>query len=43
METSNLPDAQFKILVIRLLNDFSENFNYERKNIKIEIKIKSHK
>ena len=26
METSNLPDAEFKTLVIRVLNEFSENF-----------------
>ena len=45
METSNLPDADFKILVIRMLNELrgriqelSENFNKEIGNIKIEIK-----
>ena len=44
METSNLPDADFKILVIRMLNELrgriqelSENFNKEIGNIKIEI------
>ena len=44
METSNLPDAQFKTLIIRLLNElrvradeFSENFNKEIENIKIEL------
>ena len=38
METSNLPDAEFKTLVIKMLNDLSENFNKEIRNIKIEIK-----
>ena len=27
IETSNLPITEFKILVIRMLNDLSENFN----------------
>ena len=27
METSNLLDAEFKILVIRMLNELSENLN----------------
>ena len=27
MEMSNLPDAELKTLVIRVLNDLSENFN----------------
>ena len=31
METRNLPDAEFKTLVIRMLNDLSENFNKETK------------
>ena len=41
METSNLPDAEFKTLVIRMLNELrgrvdelSENFNKEIENIK---------
>ena len=44
METSNLRDAEFKTLVIRLLNelwgrrdDLSENFNNKIRNIKKEI------
>ena len=39
METSHLPDAQFKIVVIKMLKEFwgrvdklSENFNKEREN-----------
>ena len=27
IETSNPPDAEFKKLIIRLLNELSENFN----------------
>ena len=41
MESSNLTDAEFKILVIKMLNElresvgnFSENFNKEIKNHK---------
>ena len=44
METSNLPDAEFKTLDIRILHDLrgrgeelSENFNKEIKDIKMEI------
>ena len=44
MEMSNLPDAEFKILVIRMLNElrgridnFSENFNKEMRKIKMGI------
>ena len=44
MEASNLPDIEFKILVIRMLSELrgrvdelSDNFNKEIKNIKIEI------
>ena len=44
METSNLPDAEFKTLDIRILRDLkrkggelSENFNEEIKDIKMEI------
>ena len=29
MKTSNLPDAEFKTLVIRMLNDLNEYFNKE--------------
>ena len=36
-ETSNLPDTEFKTLVIRMFNDLSENFNTEIENIKMEI------
>ena len=44
METSSLLDAEFKTLVIRMLNELSENFNSmkksqsEMKDILIEIK-----
>ena len=41
METSNLPDAEFKTLIIRMLNklrgridELNENFNKEIVNIK---------
>ena len=34
METSNLPDSEFKTLVIRMINNLSENFNKEIGNIK---------
>ena len=37
METSNLPDDEFKTLVIRMLDELSENFNKEIGNIKKEI------
>ena len=44
METSNLPDAEFKALVIRMLNELgrrieelSENFNEEIEDIKMVI------
>ena len=43
METSNLPNAEFKTLIIRMLSEFrgtedelSENFNKEIRNTKIE-------
>ena len=42
MESSNLTDAEFKILVVKMLNElhkFSENFNKEIKNIKMKIEI----
>ena len=46
MESSNLTDAEFKTLVIKMVNElsgsfnkFSENFNKEIKNIKIEMEI----
>ena len=44
METSNLPDAEFKALVIRMVNELrgrvdelSEDFSKEIGNIKVEI------
>ena len=37
METSNLLDAEFKTLVIIVLNDLSENINKEIGNIKMEL------
>ena len=37
MELSNLPDAEFKMLVIRILSDLSESFNKETGNIQMEI------
>ena len=40
METSNLPKAEFKTLVVRTLNKFSENFNKEIGNIKMWIENK---
>ena len=47
METSNLPDAEFKTLVIRMLSvlmggveKLSENLNKEIGNIKIKISTK---
>ena len=50
METSNLSDAEFKILVIRMLkerwrrvDELCENFNKEKENIKVEIKKNSQK
>ena len=43
MERSNLPDKEFKVMVIKLLiilgkriDEHSENFNRDLKNIKIE-------
>ena len=37
MEKSNLPDADFKTLVIRMLRDLNENFNKDiKRNIKKE-------
>lgn len=45
METSNLPDVEFKNLLIRMLNELREsadklceNFTKETENIKMEIK-----
>lgn len=39
METCNLPDKEFKVLVLKMLtelerrvNEYSENFNTEREN-----------
>ena len=37
MEISNLPDAEFKTLVIRMLKEFSEDFNSIKK-IQLETK-----
>ena len=37
MEKSNLPDAEFKTLVIRMLNVVNENFYQEIGNIKMEV------
>lgn len=37
METSNLPDAGFKTLVMRMLSDLSENVNRKIRNIKMVI------
>ena len=43
METSNLPDAEFKTLVIRMIKEhrekveLTENFNKDLRNIKTEI------
>ena len=44
MESSNLTDADFKTMVIKMLNElmesvdeFSENFNKEIKNIRMEM------
>ena len=37
METSNLPDAEFKTLVIRMLNELSEN-HYSIENAQSEMK-----
>ena len=42
MKSSNLTDAEFKTLVIKILNDLLgsvENFNKEIKNIKMEMEI----
>ena len=36
MKTSNLPDAEFKTLVIRMFNDLSKNFNKWIGNLKME-------
>ena len=48
METNNLPDAEFRTLVIRMLNElrgrvekFSKNFNRDKGNIKMEIENKN--
>ena len=37
MEASNLPVAEFKTLVIRMLNDLSNDFNKKIESIKIGI------
>ena len=36
METSFLPDTEFKTLAIKMLNELSKNFNKEIENIKKE-------
>ena len=33
MEASNLPDTEFKNILIRLLKEFSKNFNSMKKDI----------
>ena len=40
METGDLPDAEFKTLFIKMLNDLSENFSKELGNIKMDKWIK---
>ena len=35
METSKQPDAEFKTLVIRMLNELSKNFNIIKKGMGI--------
>ena len=37
IEKSNLPDAEFKTLVIRMLSDLTEDLNQETGNIKVKI------
>ena len=39
VETNKLPNAEFKTLVIRKLNDLSKNFCKKLGNIKMETKI----
>ena len=41
METSNLLDAEFKTLVIRILSEFSENFNSIKKDKNNQIEMKA--
>ena len=41
IEKSDLPDAEFKTLVIKMLKDLSENFHKKIGNIKMEIKKKN--
>lgn len=36
METSTLPDTEFKTLVVRMFSDLGENFNKEIGSIKME-------
>ena len=40
MDTQNLPDAEFKTLIIRMLDNLSGNFNKEIGSIKMEIENK---
>ena len=37
LETSSLPDAEFKTWFIRMLNDLNENFSKKIGNIKMEM------
>ena len=43
MEKSNFPDAKFKTLLLRMLNDLSGKLNKDIINIKIEIEAKNDK
>ena len=38
MKTSNLPDAEFKTLSIRMINDLRKNLNSEIGNLKMEVR-----
>ena len=37
VETSNLPEVEFKTLIIRMFSNLSENVNQETGNMKMEI------
>lgn len=39
MDASNLPDTKFTTLIIRMLKEFSKNFNQEIISIKRDIEI----
>ena len=43
MEASNLPETEFKTLVIKILKKLSENFNRERVSIKKAIETRKMK